>query len=90
MLIGAKYKIESDDMNVILFKKKQITGTGKGRPSKREVGSEYWATEAYFSSPKQALKYIISKEIMVTGLEDFKTVVEKIDELHKLIEGMKI
>ena len=91
MLIGENYKIESDEMNATLFKKKLITGTGRGRhPTKRAVGEEYWTPVAYFSTPKLALEHIVNMEIKGTGMKDLETVVKKIEELHKLISSLRI
>lgn len=92
MLIGDKYKIESDDLNVTLFQKKIITGTSrnKARATKRKVGEEYWWPIAYFNTPNAALYYLADKEIKDTGFKDFNTVVEKIEELHGLINSLTI
>ena len=42
----------------------------------------------YYSTFKNALKALVDAEIKGTGLKGFKIVVNKIDELHKLIESM--
>jgi hypothetical protein len=80
MLIGDKYKVESDTLNVTLYYKQ------KPRKSS-EV--ERWRPFAYFSSPKCALKHLINLEVMETGLTDLKSVVEKIDELYRLVDTLK-
>jgi hypothetical protein len=90
MLIGNGYKIESDEMNITLFQKKLITGTGRGRPSIKAVGEPYWIPLAYFSSPKEALNYIVNREICITGMKELETVVAKQDELYKLISTLNI
>lgn len=90
MIINADYKIESDAMNVTLFVKKKVTGTGRGKPTIKKVGEEYWLPEAYFSSPQNAMDYLINKEIMGSGMKDLKTVVKKVEELTKLMESLKM
>lgn len=92
LLIGDKYKIESDELNVTLYLKKTITGTGRGRigKSKKAVGEEYWTPIAYFSTPKNALDYLVDNEVRGTGMIDLKTIVAKIEELHALIKGLEL
>ena len=89
MLIGEKYKIESDTLNVTLFEKRFITGTGRGRPTTKEVGEMYWNPLAYFSSPHNALQYLVKNEIMGDGMSDFQTVCRKLDELTRLINTLR-
>lgn len=84
MVINDEYQIVSDPLNWILQKKVK----GRGSDSKdteckyRDVG--------YFPNPNMALKYMIDSEIRGTGLEDFETVINKIEELHKIIKNIKI
>lgn len=79
MLIGDKYKIESDSLNVTLFQK----GTSKNN------GKVYWRPIAYFSSFKNALDHLVDLEVMKTGLKDYRAVVEKQKELYQLIRSLK-
>ena len=79
MLIGKKYKVESDALNVTLYK----------RGASKKTGKEYFRPIAYFSSCKNALKYLIDLEVAETGLVDLRAVVEKQDELYKLIDGLQ-
>lgn len=79
MKIGDQYKITSDDMNVNLYR--------KGKP--RKSGNETWTAIAHVSSPKDALHFMVLHEIRGTGMEDFKTVCTKIDELFRLIDALK-
>ena len=76
MEVGNDYKLESDPLNITLLEKKQ---------SKKD-GSEYWKTTGYFSSPKEALKFLVDLGVRESLLKDLKTVVEKQAELYKLIE----
>ena len=89
MLIGNKYKVESDKENVTIYKRKVIKGNRKGSPSNR-VGESYWVALGYFTTVKGALGFIVEHEIKGSGLEDFETVVEKVQELHDLIKGLDI
>ena len=49
----------------------------------------YWVNEAYFSNPKNALRYIVDHEIRATGFDKFETIVKKVNELYRLIDGLK-
>ena len=76
MLIGTRYKVESDDMNVTLFIKH----------TSRKAGNIYYQPLAYLSSVSEALKKLADLEIKDTKLVDLKTVEAKIDELYEWIE----
>lgn len=89
MFIANNYKLESDALNVTLFEKHIVTGTGHAGKRIRDIGEEYWEPVAYFSNPKNALKYLIDKELNETGLKELKTVVEKMKELYKLVDNLK-
>ncbi len=79
MLINEKYKIESDTLNVTLFK----------REKKRDGSGYNWRGIAFFSTPKNALKFLVNEKITGTGMPDFETVCKKIDELNKLINDLE-
>lgn len=79
MNIGDKWRIVSDPLNVILQKFEKQGQRGDG-----------WKSVSYHATPKDALKYYVNMEILSTGLEDFKVVCEKIDELNTTIEGLKL
>lgn len=76
MIINENYKIESDALNVTLFHR------GKGKKT--------WVPAGYFSNPHNALDFMVKKEIQGTGLADFKTVCQKIDELTTLVNSLKL
>lgn len=78
MLVGDKYKVESDSLNVTLYKKESI-----------KKGGIRWRATAYFSNPKNALEHLVNLEVMDTGLKDLKTVVKKQEELYDLINSLK-
>ena len=92
MIINKNYKIESDSNNIVLLERRTITGTGRNKSIKRirAVGEEYWLPTNFFSSVKNALHYIVEQEIMGTGLKDLETVVAKVQELHDMIDGLKV
>lgn len=75
MLIGDKYKLEADKLNITLYKR------GKSRKS----GATYWRAIAFFTTVKNALTYLVDLEVNETGLTDLTTVVKKQDELYQLI-----
>jgi hypothetical protein len=77
MLIGNKYKVESDSLNVTLFQ--------KGVSKSNEV---YWRPIGYFSSLENALDHLVDLEVMETELKDLRAVVEKQKELCQLIKGL--
>lgn len=79
MLIGNSWKIESDSMNVILSKKSRKTNVGK-----------FWKVQGFYSSIKEALHALVDQEIKDTELLVLKTVEEKIEELHTLIDNLAI
>lgn len=78
MNIGEKYKIESDEMNVVLYEK-YISEKGKNQ------GKPQWKPVSYHRNVEKALESLVDKEINGTCLEDLKTVVTKVTELKELI-----
>ena len=78
MLIDDRYKIESDSLNVTLYRKREA----------KEGNEPRWQAIAYFSTVKNALDYLVDLEVNETGLADLKTVVEKVEELKTLIKGL--
>ena len=80
MLIGKNWMIESDDLNVTLYRRyiaKKGTDTGK----------EKWRTEGYFATVHNALKELVNLEVKGTHLKDLQTIVFRLDELYNLIGG---
>ena len=80
MLIGKDYKVESDSLNVTLYKRGVSEKTGK----------EYWTSIGYFSRFGSALKALVDLELRETKLTDFNAVCQKQDELHTLIDSLKV
>jgi hypothetical protein len=79
MLVGQKYKIESDSLNVTLYEKT------KGK----KPDSTTWRAIGFFSSPQNALQHLVTLGVMKTGLKDLKTVIEKLEELYGLINSLE-
>jgi len=80
MLIGKQWKIESDSLNYILYKRRVV----------KETGVEMWDVIGYYAFARNALKELVDMEVRGTGLEDFQKVVKKIAELKKLINELEI
>jgi hypothetical protein len=79
MQINARYKVESNELNYVLWE--------KVRPRKAD-SKERWVVDGYFCRIKELLKHLADKEVRGTGLKDFETVVKKQEELFTLIEDM--
>ena len=85
MQINEEYKVESDDLNIILLKKYAKKKKDESDPIEydyRPIG--------YYPNLEMALKGMCKKEIFGTGFTDFETIIAKIEELHKVIEGLKL
>ncbi len=80
MKIGKNYKIESDEMNITLYRRR-VTKSQVDKPA-----TEYWQGIGYYSTVSNALKDLIELEVRLTGMKDLQTVVDKVDELHRLID----
>lgn len=84
MEIGSEWKIESDSLNVILYRK-------RGRIKKDTKEScEAWERVGYYATVAGALHGLVNQGVRETELKDLKTVVEKIAELHALIDTIGI
>ena len=79
MLICEKYKIESDNLNVTLYRK-----------SVAKHGEVYWRPIACFAMLSAALKHLVDLEVMETELKDFRAVVEKQEELYHLVDRLNL
>ena len=80
MNINKDWKIEADDLNVILYRQQYD----------KEGQSSNWVAEGYYSNVNNALTACVDKQIQGTGLKDFKAVVAKIEELHGVIAHLNI
>ncbi len=82
MLVGKKYKLEADSLNVTLFKKRKRT-----RKSDKQ-SYEDWEIIGYFATPSSALHAMVDQGIRDTELTDLIIISGKIDELHTSIESL--
>ena len=83
MRINEKYSIESDALNVTIYEYsivKEKDSKNFGKEVKRAVG--------YLTTIDQAFKFLIDREVKGTGMEDFNTIMNKIEELRFDIERM--
>ena len=76
MEINSQWKIESDELNVILMRKR----TRKAESKKDAY--EYF----YYSTIAGALQAILDKEVKSTNLKDIKTVSNRIEEINRDIK----
>ena len=92
MLIGTEWKVESDGLNVILFKKRitvaRTTGAGCKFIKPENIGKENWDKIVFYPDIKTALWGLSKHGILDTELTDMKTIDAKLDELKALIMGM--
>lgn len=83
MRVNEKYSIESDVLNVTVYEHsvvKEKESKNFGKEVKRAVG--------YLTTIDQAFKFLIDREVKGTGMEDFNTIINKIEELRVDIERM--
>ena len=79
MQINENVKVEAiDARNICIFKKQSVEG------------EEKWKRLGYYSTPQGALKGLVNKEIVGTGMKDFETLCNKIDELYEYINSLDI
>jgi len=79
MEINEDIKIEAvDSRNICILKRTKTEG------------EETWKRLGYYSTPQGALKGLINREIIGTGLKDFETVCSKIEKIYKYIDSLDI
>ena len=78
MLIGEKYKVESDSLNVTLYEKR-----------KTKKGGILWRPVSYFANSHNLLKHLVDLEVRETEMKDLNTITKKQDELYTLINTLK-
>ncbi len=84
MLIGKRYKIESDELNITLYEKIKKTYKKGNKAGQSEL---VWQVLGYYSSVANALMGLVNMEVMKTGLKDLDSVMKRIDELEKMIKA---
>lgn len=96
MLIGENYKIECDEMNIIVYEKRvlQAPKPNAFRPTRAEnIGKEVWQAKSYFSKTNVgyhcALERVVSLCLSRDDFKDLETIVAKLDEIYALIKGME-
>ena len=82
MNIGKNWKIGSDSLNIILYRKRK-----RGKKDTKEV-YEDWETAGYFATIAGALHELINQEIRDTHLTDLKTIATKIEKLETLLDPL--
>ena len=84
MLIGSKWKIESDALNITLSRRHTVKATPK------MPAHEIWVPEGYYSSVENALKGLLNMEVKATGFKDLETVLKRISQVESMIDkGIK-
>jgi hypothetical protein len=74
MTIGQNWRIGSDSLNVILY-----------RRSVTKFGKVTWREHGYFGTVANALIELVNQGVRDTELVDLQTVVKKQDELYQMI-----
>ena len=77
MLIGTKYKVESDALQVTVYEK----------AVSKKTKTIYWRAIAYYTTVAGALKGLLQLEVRKSGLTDLLTVQAAIERVEKLIEA---
>ena len=83
MKVGKLWKVESDSLNVTLYRKKKRT-----RKDTQEV-YEDWDALGYFGTVGGALQELINQGVRDTHLTEVQSVVRKIEEIHNLIRKLE-
>jgi hypothetical protein len=76
MLIGTRYKVESNSLQITVYEK----GTSK------ETKKVYWRAIAYYTTVAAAIKGLLQLEVRKSGLTDLETVQKAIERVEKLID----
>lgn len=79
MLIGKKYKVESDANNLILMIK----------TVSKKNNTESWRTIGYFYDFRELLKFMADNEIKGTGLPNLQIVSKTQDDIFQLINSLE-
>ena len=80
MLVGKDWKIESDSLNVIVYKKSVS----------KKNGVIKWRPKAYFATLQSALKFLVKREVNETELKDLVSVNKKLGELLALVKKLQL
>lgn len=80
MKINEFYKLDADESNVIIQRRKL----------KEDKTYTEYKNIAYVSTVKDAFHYIVEKEIKATELKSLELICEKIEELHSVINKLNV
>ena len=83
MELNKDWRLESDNLNVTISKRKRPKLKDGQQPP------DYWTAMGYFANPKNALDWLVLHKVMGSGMKDLETVVAQIDELHDIIQPLK-
>ena len=84
MKLNENYRVvATDNLNITLQRRSK-------RSEEKGGGFTEWVNVGYYSDFKTALKSFIKKEILGEGLEDYKSICIKIDDLYKLIDNLDV
>lgn len=75
--INERWRIDQDSMNYMLQHKGKVEGSESGNT---------WVTVGYYQTIKQLYHALVEKNMKRVNFNDFKTLMDKIDELHQLID----
>lgn len=80
MKLNEKYKIEAEELNVIIYELRTPKAKEDEDPKEPK-----WVPISYHATVEQAYNSIVNKEINRTGLNDLEVVVNKIKDLKKFV-----
>ena len=84
MQLGKLYKIESDALNITLYKRR-VNGDKESVNYKKV----YWDIGGYYSTIENALEGMKQYHIKESAMKDMETIMEAIREVDKLIRKVK-
>ena len=82
MLIGKRWKIESNELNITISKRHTVKAT-PATPA-----HDVWKVFGYYATIKNALIGLVDQGVRESELTDLKTISKKQDELYKLIDSI--
>jgi hypothetical protein len=77
MLIGTDWQVKADRWNFTVYKRCVV-----------RKGGYRWREMAYFNTLEDVFKYLYDQEVSTTELKDLQTVLDKQDEVYKLIDKL--
>lgn len=80
--INKDYRIEADNNNIILKKRKIITKS----KDKSKIGTEYWDDDGYYNTLESLLFGLARKQIYASDATSFQELVSEVKALSGLIK----